>query len=364
VTARLAAGGAGLVAAVRVTRGAFSLDVELVADPGEVLALVGPNGAGKTTLLRALAGLEPAEGHVRIDGQEVNNRAPQDRRTGWVPQDGALFAHLSVAANVAFGPRARGAGRRAAAATARDWLDRLDLAPFAERRPTALSGGQAQRVALARALAGEPRLLLLDEPLAALDAQTRTQVRRAMREHLRSFDGVTLLVTHEPLDALTLAGRLVVLDAGRVVQDAPPAAVARNPGSPWVARLFGANAYSGTLTDRGLRLDGAGGLLIAAEPAGPAGAPGLAVVPPAAVALHPQRPTGSARNCWAATVAELTPVGPSRVRVLLTRDRSVRDGVAEVVAEVTPAAVADLGLHEGVPLWVSVKATEVRVTPR
>jgi molybdopterin-binding protein len=333
-----------LRARVSLTRGAFGLGVDLEAAAGEVLALVGPNGAGKSSLLRALAGLDRCIGRIVLDGVDITAQPPEGRAVAWVPQRGALFPHLSVLDNVAFG-----IGRRRGRQSAQEWLDRLGVGALRDRRPSQLSGGQAQKVAVARALARRPRLLLLDEPLSALDATARTDVRRTLRAHLRDFDGVTVLVTHDAVDAATLADRLVALDDGAVIQDGSPAQVARTPRASWLAELFGANACRGVSRDAGVDVAGGGRLVAAGEIAD--GADVLAVFAPHAVALHRERPSGSARNVWPVTIRALTDVG-GRVRV-------DADGQPPVVAEVTTAAVAELGLHEGEEVWASVKATEV-----
>jgi molybdopterin-binding protein len=334
------------------------LDLELKIPAGCTVAVVGPNGAGKTTLLRALAGL-PGRAHARMEltGRDVSDEPPHRRSVGYVPQEGALFPHLSAVRNVAYGLSAHGDGRREARAKAQDWLDRLGVGELAERRPAALSGGQAQRVALARALAVRPRLLLLDEPLSALDTTARTDVRHALREHLNAYDGVCLMVTHDPVDAITLADRILVLDHGDVAQDAPPAEVTRAPRSAWVARMFGRNAYPGVTTRGGIALSGTTELiaaeLIAAKPL-PAGRAALAVVDPEDVALFRDRPAGSPRNCWRGTVRDLAPVG-TRLRVTVA-------GEPAIVAEITSAAALEMGLAEGAGVWVSVKATKVTLT--
>ena len=335
-----------LHAQVILRRGGFALNVDLEADAGDVLTLVGPNGAGKSSLLRALAGLEHVDGRIVIDGADVTRRPPEERPLAWVPQRGALFPHLSVLDNVAFG-----IGRRRGRPAARQWLERLGIGALRDRRPAQLSGGQAQKVALARALARRPRLLLLDEPLSALDAAARTDVRRTLRAHLREFDGVTVLVTHDAVDAATLADRLVALDDGKVIQDGSPAQVARTPRAPWLAELFGANACRGTVRDGGVDVAGGGRLIGAESEPAADDAEALVVFAPHSVALHRSRPAGSARNVWTVTVRQLTDIG-GRVRV-------DADGRPPVVAEVTAAAVADLELHEGERVWASVKATEV-----
>ncbi|WP_405819809.1 ABC transporter permease [Streptomyces sp. NBC_00838] len=326
----------------------------LDAEPGTTIAVVGPNGAGKTTLLRALLGLTTrAHAGLRLGALDVTALPPHRRGVAWVPQDGALFPHLSALSNTAYGLRAQGATRAEARRTAQLWLDRLDVGHLAHRRPAQVSGGQAQRVALARALATRPRLLLLDEPLAALDQTTRARVRHTLRTHLEGFGGVCLMVTHDPVEAVSLADRVLVLDEGQVVQDAPPADVTRHPRSPWVARMLGKNAWPGTATADGLALTG-GGLLVAAEPLSP-GTPALAIIAPEAVSVHRDRPSGSPRNVWPGTVREITASG-SRLRVLIASERA-----PDLVAEITPRAAVELGLADGVPVWASVKATEATV---
>ena len=238
---------AGLrVEGLHVTVGAFMLEASVMVAPGEVVAIVGPNGAGKTTLLRALAGLEaPVAGRVTLDGRVLDDAAagvhlpPQQRAVAVMFQDVRLFPQLDARDNVAFGPRSRGASRARSRAVAEERLAEVGVADLARRRPVELSGGQAQRVGLARALAVAPDLLLLDEPLAAVDATARVELRELLRDRLAVLERPALIVTHDPADALALAGRIVVLDAGRVVQDAPAAEVRARPGSAWVARMLG-----------------------------------------------------------------------------------------------------------------------------
>lgn len=324
----------------------------LDAEPGTTIAVVGPNGAGKTTLLRALLGLTPrAHAALRLGDTDVGELPPHRRGVAWVPQDGALFPHLTALANTAYGLRAHGVPRAEARRAAQQWLDRLGVGHLAHRKPAQVSGGQAQRVALARALAARPRLLLLDEPLAALDQTTRAQVRHTLRTHLDGFGGVCLIVTHDPVEALSLADRVLVLDEGRALQDAPPTEVTRHPRSPWVARMLGRNAWPGIATADGLALSG-GGLLVVADPV-PAGTEALAIIAPEAVSVHRDRPGGSPRNVWPGTVREITATG-SRLRILVTSDQA-----PDLVAEITPPAAAELGLADGTSVWTSVKATEV-----
>ncbi|MEU8022926.1 ABC transporter ATP-binding protein [Micromonospora haikouensis] len=354
---RRAAGTPLLDAHLVADRGGFHLDVALRVRAGEVVALLGPNGAGKTTALRALAGLHPlAAGHLTLDGVDLDRPdgrvwvPPERRPVGVVFQDYLLFPHLSARDNVAFGPRRRGADRRAARARADAWLDRVGLAGYARRRPRQLSGGQAQRVALARALAVEPTLLLLDEPLAALDARTRVDTRAELHRHLGAHPGATVLVTHDPLDALVLADRLVIVEDGRVVQEGDAAAVTARPRTDYVARLVGLNLHRGHADGHQVRV-GALTLTAVDRVVGEA----FVAFPPAAVALHPARPHGSPRNTWPATVAGVQRHG-DHLRVEL-------DGPLPVSADVTPAAVAALRLRPGQQVWAAVKAAETRAYP-
>jgi molybdate transport system ATP-binding protein len=347
-----------LEARLALTLGRLRLEAELAVATGELVVLLGPNGAGKTTLLRALAGLVALErGRVVLDGQVLDDVAagthlPTERRpVGFVFQDYLLFPHLSALENVAFGLRARGLPKAEARRRAAAWLERVGLADHAGARPRALSGGQAQRVALARAMVAEPRLLLLDEPLAALDAATRTELRRDLRRHLAAFAGTRLLVTHDPLEALALADRLVVLEGGRITQTGNPDEVRARPRSGYVAELVGINLYRGHAGDDAIELEG-GGRLVAAD-----GHHGqvFAAVHPHAVALHRHRPEGTPRNSWLGTADTLEVLG-DRVRVRVS-------GTVPIVAEVTPAAASEIHLADGGPVWATVKATEVTTYP-
>ncbi|MFF5082770.1 ABC transporter ATP-binding protein [Actinoplanes sp. NPDC000266] len=333
-------------------RGPFRLDIELGIRSGETVALLGPNGAGKTTALRTLAGLTPlAGGHLTLDGRDLSRTPPERRPIGVVFQDYLLFPHLTARDNVAFGPRRHGADRRAAHEIADRWLERVGLADFARRKPRQLSGGQAQRVALARALAVDPQLLLLDEPLAALDARTRLETRSELHRHLSAHPGATLLVTHDPLDALVLADRLVIVEGGHVVQEGDAATITARPRTDYVAQLVGLNLYRGHGSGTTVELSGGFTLTANETVHGPA----FVAFPPAAVALFPERPEGSPRNTWPATLADMQRNGDNlRVRL---------DGPISVAADITPAAAAQLGLAPGRPLWAAVKATETRAYP-
>ena len=347
-----------LRADVALRLGSLDLQVDLAVEAGQVVALLGPNGAGKTTLLRALAGLLPiARGRVALDGvvmedTEAGRRMPAEQRpVGMVFQDYLLFPHLSILDNVAFGLRSRGASRGEARQVADGWLGRLGLEALRGARPTSASGGQQQRVALARALAPSPRLLLLDEPLAALDISTRSEVRRDLRRYLQEFTGVSVLVTHDPLEAMALGDRLIVIEEGRVIQSGTAVDVTERPRSPYVADLVGVNLLRGEADGGVVRVQDGGVLTVAGDHTGEV----FAAVPPRAISLWRSRPEGSPRNTWLGRTASLDLQG-DRVRVGVS-------GEPPVVAEITPAALHDLGLVEGSDVWVSIKATEVTVYP-
>ncbi len=353
-------------AAITAKVGEFTLDVALDVADGETVAVLGPNGAGKTTLLRALAGLLPIDAGRIVLGDGAAAGAivaddpvagifvpPEARGIGVVFQDYLLFPHLDALDNVAFGLREQGMRRRAARERAAALLAEVGLGAKLHARPRELSGGQAQRVAVARAVAIEPRVLLLDEPLAALDVQSRAELRQSLRSVFASTRGARVLVTHDALDALTLADRLCILHRGRVVQAGTPEDVVAHPRTSYVADLVGTNLYRGVAEGDLVRIDSGFALTIAT--AEPSHGEVFAVVPPHAVVLHRVRPEGSARNVFPGSVAGVDHFGARvRVRVL---------GALPVIAEVTPAAVTALGLREGAPIWVAIKATEISVFP-
>ena len=340
------------------TLGTLRLDVDLTTEGGETVAVLGPNGSGKTTLFRCLAGLLPIdEGHIALDGEPLDDPTtdtfvrPEQRPVAVVFQDYLLFPNLTALENVAFGLRARGATKHHARAQARNWLQRVGLADHAHHRPGSLSGGQAQRVALARALATEPRLLLLDEPLAALDAGTRGDVRRDLRRHLSTFDGVRLLVTHDPVDAYALADRVVILEHGHIVQTGTLDHITAHPRSRYVADLIGINLLTGTGSN-GTITTSTGGHVV---PADPVDGPIFAAIQPHSIALYPSPPAGSPRNVWPATVVDVDRRA-DRVRVRLTGD-------VPLVAEITTAALDALALQLGDQIWAAVKATDITTYP-
>ncbi|MFJ6194796.1 ABC transporter ATP-binding protein [Micromonospora sp. NPDC092111] len=340
-----------------VDRGAFRLDIDVHIAAGEVVALLGPNGAGKTTALRALSGLQPlTAGHLTLAGVDLDRpdrrrRTPPERRPiGVVFQDYLLFPHLSTLDNVAFGLRRRGADRRTARAEAQTWLARVGLAEHTRRKPRQLSGGQAQRVALARALAVDPTLLLLDEPLAALDAGTRLDTRAELHRHLRDHRGATLLVTHDPLDALVLADRLVIVEHGRVVQQGDAATITAQPRTDYVARLVGLNLHRGHGDGHTVRVGD-----LALGTADRVDGDAFVAFRPSAVAVRPTRPDGSAGNTWPAVITGVQRHGDN-LRVQL-------DGPVSAAADLTPAAAAHLHLTPGQTVWATVSPAETRAYP-
>jgi molybdate transport system ATP-binding protein len=343
---------------IAVRRGDFELRAALTVGD-ETVAIVGPNGAGKTTLLRCVAGLTVMDaGRITLAGRTLDDVArgdhvpPERRRIGVVFQDYLLFPHRSALDNVAFGLRAAGMNLRETRARARQWLDTVGVADRADARPAQLSGGQAQRVALARALAIDPAALLLDEPLAALDVEGRQDIRRQLRRRLRDFAGPALLVTHDPVEAATLADRLVVLEGGSVTQAGTIDDITRRPRSAWVARLAGVNLYQGRARGRRVALSGGGEITVADAIDGEV----FVAIPPAAVALFRDRPAGTPRNVWAGRVDGFDSFG-DRVRVHLA-------GNPSITAEITPAAAADLDLAAGGEVHAAVKATEITTYPR
>lgn len=325
-------------------------DVALDLPQGQTLALLGLNGAGKSTVLQVLSGLVPAQGHAELNGRALFQLPPHQRRIALLAQEPLLFPHMTAAENVAFGPRSRGQSRKQANVAALRWLAEVDAVELAERRPAALSGGQAQRVALARALAAEPDLLLLDEPLAALDVDVAVAVRQTLRRVLQ--DRTAIIVTHEILDAVLLADAIAVLEGGRVVEYGPTEDVMRQPRSAFAASLCGLNMVTGSAVDEYALQWGA--TIIHGEPEPPltAGQPAIAVFRPGAVSVHRRAPTGSPRNVIRGEVTALEP-----------QAHLVRVRMADLRADITPASVAALDLTVGSDVYFAVKAAEVALYP-
>lgn len=327
----------------------------LTVAKGETVALLGPNGSGKSTVLQTIAGLNtPDSGRVVLDGQDLSGVPAHRRQVAMLAQDPLLFPHLNALDNVAFGPRVRRTRVKDAREQAQQWLDRVDVGEFSKRLPHQLSGGQAQRVAIARALATTPQLLLLDEPLAALDVNAAPAIRQLLSKVL--VDQSAIIVTHDALDALLLADRVVVLEQGKVVEEGPTAEVLRQPRSAFAAQIAGLNLVAGSwsagaLLSGNLELHG-----LVGDQSPEEGEPAVAVFSPAAVSVYGSPPHGSPRNVLAAVVTEMEPLG-ERIRL-----RTLAAGLP-VSAEITPAAVADLMLAPGDAVYLSVKATEITVHP-
>jgi len=343
--------------------GDVELQVGFDVAPGQCLALAGPSGAGKTTVLRLLAGtLQPDSGRVThrdqvwVDSAAGVCLAPERRRCGYVFQDYALFPHLSAWRNVAYGLRSTPARERRKAAHA--LLARFGLAERADARPATLSGGERQRVALARALAPRPNVLLLDEPLSALDARTRAAAGRELAAILHSLDIPVVLVTHEFGEAALLGDRIGVIDHGAVIQQGTPEEVAARPASPFVADFTGAVVMTGTArSSEGeltvVDLDG-GGIAASTDPG--AGRVALSVYP-WEITIRPLGAVGheSAQNRLAARITSITTVG-NRVRLGLAAGQPL-------FAEVTGKASEELQLAVGREVMAGWKATATRLIP-
>ena len=346
-----------------------AVDIEFAVAAGEVLAILGPNGAGKSTALHVIAGLvRPDSGVVRLGDRVLTDTAAgvfvptHARRVGMLLQEPLLFPHLSVAGNVAFAPRSghRKRPRREARATAEHWLAQVEAADLAGRMPRQLSGGQAQRVALARALAADPDVLLLDEPLAGLDVATATAMRKLLRSTLNRDGRSAVLITHDLLDVLTLADRVLVLESGRMAETGSAAAVLAAPRSHFGARFAGVNLVSGTAGPGGaLKTEWGAAWHGSPAPDVVVGQHAVAVFSPAAVAVYRDKPHGSPRNTLEVTVAELDSMGPA-IRV---RADEQPDGAPGLAADITGESAAELRVAPGERVYFSVKAQEITVHP-
>lgn len=339
----------------RLLRGARQLEVQLAMQQDETLAVVGPNGAGKTTLLHAIAGLVPIDaGSITAEAtlwdapEQAVFLAPEMRQLGVVFQEDRLFPHLDLLANLAFGMAGSRNRARTQAAT---WLKTIGLEGRGMDRPTQLSGGERQRLALARALAAQPTALLLDEPFAAVDAGQRPALRSWVKQQLACFEGPRILVTHDAVDAFTLADRIAVLEDGRITQCGTAAEICARPASRFVADLIGVNLLQGMVREREFLTENGSVLVVSEAESGDS----LAVIHPRAIALFPAEPSGSPRNVWQSEVAAIEATG-DRLRVRF-------DAPIPVVAELTPAAIRELQVQPGRTLWLAVKATEIQVYP-
>ena len=335
---------------------AFRLDIAASIPAGRTVALLGPNGAGKSTAVAAIAGLLPIDvGQIALHGTVLDDprsdvfMPAEQRKIGVVFQDYLLFTHLSVLENVAFGLRSRRVAREEANERSRMWLERLGLKGLDRRRPGDLSGGQAQRVALARALVTEPDLLLLDEPLSALDVTTRADLRLTLGEHLAAFDGPRLLITHDPNEAFLLADEVHIIEEGEITQSGTPDEIRLRPRTPYAADLAGSNFI--VAEARGGVVTADDHVLHVADPV--SDGPVVITIHPTAVSIHTRQPDGSPRNTWATTVDRVERLG-SRVRL--------RTGAPlPLTVEVTELARAALDLDKGSHVWVAIKATEIEV---
>jgi molybdate transport system ATP-binding protein len=332
-------------------------DVSLSVARGETLAVLGPNGAGKSTLLGLIAGLlRPDSGTARLD-DAVLFRVEPDAPYAWLPpyargvsllaQQALLFPHLSALDNVAFGPTSSRAGRGRARAEATRWLAEVDASEFADRKPAQLSGGQAQRIAVARALAANPRLLLLDEPMAAMDITVAPTLRRMLRRVLA--DRTVIVVTHDVLDAFMLAQRVAVMRDGRIVEQGPTREVFERPRNSFTAALVALNLITGIRTARGLRTDAGIEVTVNGGDGVGTGVPVGTTVPPTSLRLSVQAPVGEV-NTFDAKVTDLEPRGDL-----------VRVHLGELFADVKPAVVAELDLAPGVRAWASFEPDAARL---
>ena len=350
---------------VTARRGAFEVRAAFDAARGSTTALLGPNGSGKSTLVSLMAGLvPPEEGSVVLDGTVLDEPAagvylpPERRPIGVVFQDLLLFPHLSALENVEFPLLARGVARGEAHDRSERLLRRLEVVERARARPRDLSGGEAQRVALARALVAEPALLLLDEPLSALDVGARARLRQVVRDELERFPGIRVLITHDPVEAFTMTDRLVIVEDGRVTQIGTPEEIRSAPRSRYAADLVGVNAVRGVLEPIGEgtgRLISSEGALVVPWPEWYVEGEVVGIVRPIDVTLWPDRPEGSARNVLSGRVTSVAIEG-DRARVRLAT-------APPLVAEVTVGSVERLRLRSGVEVWASFKAVEVELLP-
>lgn len=373
-----------------------AFDVSFELEAGQTLAVLGPNGAGKSTLLALLAGLlAPDAGRAEVDGEVLFAAAdagsgvgagshstrrtwkpPHARNVALLAQEPLLFPHLSVLQNVAFGPTSAGVPRREALRRARHWLAEVDAAEFESRRPAELSGGQAQRIAVARALAADPHLLLLDEPMAALDITVAPALRRTLRRVLA--DRTAIIVTHDPLDAYTLADRVLVLDGGRIVDDGPTRSVLEHPRDPFTASIAGLTVLPGTRTPDGLLLPTGERVRMPAPSTLAPGTPCAAALPPARIhlALAPSAPNAPGSLAHAsARLDQAADAAPNALRLTvqhieprgdLVRVHAAASGhphAVSLAADVPPALAADLDLAPGTPVWFSFPSTAATLYP-
>lgn len=341
------------------------VDLRLELASGDVLAVLGPNGAGKSTLLSLIAGLlRPDQARIVVADTVLTDTAagvfvpPYERGVAMLAQQPLLFPHMTVAANVAYGPRCHGRSRGEARGIARHWLRAVDAEHLSDRRPAELSGGQGQRIAIARALATEPSLLLLDEPTAALDVAVAPSVRRLLRSILQADQRTAVIVTHDLLDALAIANKVVVVEQGRIVEHGTVREVLDCPRTNFAARMAGVNLISGVVAEPGI-IRTPWGATISGMGGPEVGSSAVAVFAPTAVSIHTEPPHGSPRNVIRTTIAEFEVHGAT-VRV---RSTGQPDGRPALFADITPAAMADLDLAPGREVYFAVKTMEIGIHP-
>lgn len=344
---------------IDATLAARRFNVSLSLGSAETIAILGPNGAGKSTLLAIIAGLlRPDTGRAMIGEKTLFDlaadksvwSAPHTRGTALLAQEPLLFPHLSALDNVAFGPFSAGASRAAARDTALHWLTEVDAEALASRHPGQLSGGQAQRVAVARALAASPELLLLDEPMAALDIHAAPLLRRLLKRVLAGRRAI--IITHDVLDALMLADRVIVLEDGRITEDGPTREVLQRPHSRFAAGLAGLNLMTGTVTDHGIITSQGQNITGHHQDSIAPGQAGVAAFPPSAVSVFLNEEHGSPRNSLPVTITDLEPHGDQ-----------IRIRAGDLSADITPSASADLGLAPGMTVYFVIKAAAISIYP-
>jgi molybdate transport system ATP-binding protein len=342
----------------------FQVEVSLKAEPGSTFVLVGESGAGKTTILNILAGLlRPDRGRIKLEGWDLFDgergiaMPANERPIGYVFQDYVLFPHLTVFENVAFGLRAQGLAETQVRRETKQILDQLGIGDLASRKPGHLSGGQRQRVALSRALVLKPRLLLLDEPLSAIDLQTRREVRTELRRILADLPCITLFVTHSPFEAMVFGSQVGVVEHGKLIQVGGRDELLRRPRSRYVAEIMGVNLFQGRVSSRD-----ATGLVEIQTPNGTVHTISeeisdetFVTVDPREITLHTFQPSGTAQNVFIGPILEMVPEPPQGERV-----RVVLGTAPPLVAEITAHSVQTLDLCEGKIVFASFKATAAK----
>jgi molybdenum ABC transporter ATP-binding protein len=340
----------------------FPLEICFDVHPAETLVIIGPSGCGKTTTLNVVAGLvEPDEGRVALPDQVLSDSAaglsvPTEKRSiGYVFQDFALFPHMSVAENVAYGLRARRRPKNEIQQKVGGALDLLGIAHLRQQRPGQLSGGERQRVAVARAIACDAEILLLDEPLGSLDAQTRNRLRGELQRMLRLIGRIAIMVTHDYIDALTFGDQICVMDKGRMLQIGSREELLRHPKSRFVADLTGVNFFEGQVSDSpddGLARIWVGDSCLYASCGAQEMGGTLVTFFPSEVSISRDKPSGSPRNVFRSEVKEIVHMG-DKVRVSL-------NGALQMCAEISANALDELALHEGDSVYASLKATAIK----